>query len=108
MSDALRDREKGFEAKYKLDQDKAFKVGTRRDKLFGQWLAGKLGITGPAADQYAKDVVASNFEKPGDDDMIAKVKKDIAAKGISIDDKELLSKLNDLTDEAARQIIAEG
>jgi hypothetical protein len=108
MSDAFKDREKGFEAKYKIDQEKAFKVGTRRDKLFGQWLAGKLGITGDAAAQYAKDVVASNFEKPGDDDMLAKVKADIAAKGVAIDDKELLAKLSEVEAEAARQIISEG
>ncbi|MBL8628191.1 MAG: DUF1476 domain-containing protein [Rhodospirillaceae bacterium] len=108
MSDAFKEREKGFEAKYKIDQDKAFKVGTRRDKLFGLWLAGKLGLSGAAADQDANDVVASKFEKPGDDDMIAKVKKDIAAKGVAIDDKELLSKLNSLADDAARQVISEG
>ena len=42
----------------------------RRDKLFGQWAAGKLGYSGDAATKYASEVVDSNFEKPGDDDML--------------------------------------
>jgi len=107
MSDAFQERQKGFERKYQLDQDQQFKVGTRRDKLFGAWLAGKLGLTGDKAEQYAKDVVASNFEKPGDDDMLAKVKRDLEAHKVVIPDVELLSKLHDVTDEAARQIIGE-
>jgi hypothetical protein len=107
MSDAFQDREKAFERKFQLDQDQLFKVGSRRDKLFGQWLAGKMGMSGASADAYAKDVVASNFEKPGDDDMLDKVRKDLAAKNVTIADKDLLGKLSDLRDEAARQILGE-
>jgi len=107
MSDAFQDREKAFERKFQLDQDQMFKVGSRRDKLFGQWLAGKLGLSGASADAYAKEVVASNFDKPGDDDMMDKVRKDLSAKGVSITDAELSAKLGDMRDEAARQIIGE-
>lgn len=107
MSDAFQERQKGFERKYQLDQEQAFKVGARRDKLFGQWLAGKLGKSGDAAEAYAKEVVASNFEKPGDDDMLAKVRKDIAAAGVKIDDNELIAKLHAVHEDAARQIAGE-
>jgi len=107
MSDAFKDREKGFERKFQMDQDQQFKVASRRDKLFGAWLAGKLGLNGPAAEQYAKDVVGSNFEKPGDDDMLAKVRKDLGDRGVTIADKELLGKLSELNDEATRQILGE-
>ena len=107
MSDAFQEREKGFERKFQLDQDQQFRVASRRDKLFGQWLAGKLGLNGAAAEQYAKDVVGSNFDKPGDDDMIDKVKKDLAVKNVVIADKELMAKLHECNDEAVRQILAE-
>ena len=70
MSDGFQDREKGFERKYELDQAQQFRVASRRDKLFGLWLAEKLGLVGEEAEQYAKDVVASNMDTPGDDDMI--------------------------------------
>lgn len=107
MSDAFQNREKGFERKFQLDQDQQFKVGSRRDKLFGLWLANKLGKSGDAADAYAKEVVGSNFDKPGDDDMLAKVRHDLAAAKVSVPDQELLSRLSALADEAARQIMSE-
>ena len=107
MSDAFKDREKGFERKYQLDQDQQFKALTRRDRLFGQWVAEKLGITGDAVTAYAKSVVESNFEKPGDDDMFDKVRKDLTAKGVSVPDAELKAKLAGFQNEAAAQIVAE-
>ena len=39
MSDSFKDRERGEEAKYALDQETEFKVMARRNKLLGQWAA---------------------------------------------------------------------
>jgi hypothetical protein len=107
MSDAFQDREKGFERKFQLDQDQAFRVQSRRDNLFGLWVAGKLGKSGDAAEAYAKSAVLANFEKPGDDDLLAKVNGDLAAAKVAVSDKELAAKLHALHDEAARQILGE-
>ena len=107
MSDAFADREKGFERKYQLDQEQQFRALARRDKLFGQWIAGKLGLSGDAVAAYAKEVVESNFEKPGDQDMIDKVKRDLAAKGAAVSDAELNAQLAKLQNEAAAQIVTE-
>jgi hypothetical protein len=107
MSDAFGDREKGFERKYQLDQDQQFRAQARRDKLFGQWVAGKLGKTGPAADTYAADVVGSNFEKPGDEDMLGKVRIDLKAANVAVSDAELAKALTDAYATAAAQIAAE-
>ncbi|NKB43266.1 MAG: DUF1476 family protein [Alphaproteobacteria bacterium] len=105
MTDSFQDREKGFERKYELDQDQEFRVHARRDKLFGHWLAQRFGMSGADEDAYAIEVVDSNFEKPGDDDMLDKVKADIAAKGVSIEDAELNAKLAECMAEAHKQII---
>jgi hypothetical protein len=107
MSDTFQDREKGFERKFQLDQDQQFRVNSLRDKLFGRWLAEKLGLSGAAAEQYAKDVVMANFETPGDDDLLAKVKGDLDARKIVISDKELQRKLDELHSAAALQITGE-
>jgi hypothetical protein len=107
MSDAFQDREKGFERKYELDQSQQFRVASRRDKLFGLWLAEKLGLVGEEAERYAKDVVASNMDMPGDDDMIEKVKKDLAARNVPLSDKDLNSQLQNANDQAARQILGD-
>jgi len=55
-------REEGFEKKFALDEEQKFKAEARRNRLLGQWVAEKLGITGEAATAYAKDVVAADFE----------------------------------------------
>ena len=101
------DREKGYEAKYKHDQEALFRITARRNKLLGLWVAEQLGKTGADGEAYAKEVVASDFEKPGDDDVIMKVLKDLEAKGINFDMDDIRKKLAVYGDEARRQIEAE-
>lgn len=105
MSDAFKDREKGFERKYEMDQDQAFRVQARRDRLFGLWLAERFGLSGAEAETYAKEVIDSNFEKPGDEDMLDKVRADLKTRSVDIDDKELAAKLNACADEAYQQVV---
>ena len=89
------DREKGFEAEFKRNQELQFRVNARRNKLFGLWAAEKLGIQPEdAANAYAGKVVEADFEKPGDSDVIAKVQKDLAAKGIDLSEAQLRTELN--------------
>ena len=47
--DIFEEREKGFEAKYRRDQEQRFKMVARRNKLLGLWAAGKMGLAGAAA-----------------------------------------------------------
>jgi hypothetical protein len=101
------DREKGYEAKYKHDQESLFKITARRNKLLGLWVAAQLGKSGADADAYAKEVVASDFEKPGDDDVIVKVLKDLEAKGINYDMEAIRKKLGGFANEARAQVEAE-
>src|SRR5712691_11960428 len=46
-------REKGFEQKYKHDQELEFKIKVRANKLLGLWVAGELGLPAGAADASA-------------------------------------------------------
>ena len=61
-SSTLREIEKGYEAKYKLDEERRFKVECRRNKLFGLWIAKHLGLSGDAALGYAKALVQFGLE----------------------------------------------
>ncbi len=99
------DRQKGFENKFKHDQELQFKVTARRNKLLGQWVAGKLGLSGAAADDYAKTVVAADFAKPGDDDVIDKVLADLSAKGVTLTKHDIARELTRLADEAKSQVM---
>jgi hypothetical protein len=101
------EREKGFEAKYKRDQELQFKVNARRNKLLGLWAADKLGLKDAAAEAYAKSVVSADFERPGDDDVIQKVVKDLSAKGLALTEQQIRRELDRLLPLAKTQIEGE-
>ncbi len=99
------EREKGFEAKFKHDEELRFKVVVRRNKLLGLWAAGLMGLEGEAVEAYAKDVVRSDFEAPGDDDVLRKVLDDLTGKGIEASERLVRKQMNDLLAEAEDQIM---
>ena len=80
------EREKSFEAKYKRDQETLFRITSRRNRLLGLWVAEQLGMPDNQALDYAKEVVLSDFEEPGDDDVVRKVLKDFDDRGIDMDE----------------------
>ena len=98
------DRGKGFEAKYKVDQENEFKVIAGGNRLLGTWAAEQMGLSGEAVDSYAKEVVESDFTKPGDDDVVEKVLGDFGDKGIAIDEAALRKKMAELRAVAREQL----
>lgn len=101
------DREKAFEEKYKHDQELRFKVEVRRNKLLGLWVAELLDLKGADADAYAKEVVAADFEEPGDADLVRKLLDDLATKNVDMSEHRLRKKMDELTAVAKEQIMAE-
>ncbi|MSO89909.1 MAG: DUF1476 domain-containing protein [Rhodospirillaceae bacterium] len=98
------DREKAFEAKYRQDQEFRFRVNARRNKLLGEWAGGLMGLKGVAVENYAKDVVSSDFEKPGDSDVVEKVLKDLTAHGVKTDEHTICREMERLLAVARDQI----
>lgn len=80
------DRQKAFEAKFAHDNDLRFRILARRGKLIGLWAAEKLGKSGEMAEDYAKSVLLSDLEIPGDDDIIAKLLADLGPLGVGEND----------------------
>jgi hypothetical protein len=76
------EREQGFERKYQHDQEFAFKVRSRRNRIAGHWAAEMLGKSGADADTYAASIVAAEFGKDGEEHVVAKLVADLAVKGI--------------------------
>ena len=99
-------REEGFEKKFVHDEELRFKATARRNKMLGLWAAEKLGLSGPSAESYAKDVVASDLEEAGDHDVFRKVRKDFDAKGINASDDEIRQIMNELLAKAVAQLQA--
>ncbi len=71
------DRENAFENMYAHDEEMRFKAEMRRNKLVGLWAAELLGKTGDEADAYAVEVVKSDFEEAGHEDVVRKVAGDL-------------------------------
>lgn len=107
MSTTFDDRKKGFETKFQKDQELQFKVNNRRNKLLGLWAAAQLGKSGEAADAYAKDVVMADFDKPGDEDVLNKVLKDLTDGGQATDAAAVRKQMTKLLDEAKEQLMNE-
>ncbi len=102
------DRKKGFESKFAHDEELRFKATARRNKLLGLWAAEKLGHTGAAAEAYAKEVVAADFEEAGDDDVVRKVLADFASKNVGQSEHQVRRTMDELMAEAVEQVSKQG
>lgn len=100
------DRKDAAEKKYAHDAEVEFKATARRNKLLGLWVAEKLGKSGADAEAYAKTVVLSDFEEAGDDDVIRKVRKDLDAGGVALDDAALRKAMTELMARAVEEVKA--
>jgi hypothetical protein len=101
------ERERTEETRYKHNEELVFKARNRGNRLFGMWVAERLGLSGEAADSYAKDVVTADFASPGDDDIFTKVRADLAAKSIDVSDHLLQKHLQEFRDVAMQQLKTE-
>ena len=98
------ERKDAFEKRFAHDEELRFKATARRNKQLGLWAAGKLGKTGDGAEAYAKSVVLADFEEAGDEDVMRKVKTDLAATGVS--EAEIRAKMAELLVKAAEEVQA--
>ena len=101
------DRESAEEAKFARDEDMAFRILARRNRLLGQWAAQKMGLTAEETDAYAKEVVQAEFEEAGDEDVIRKVLGDLTSAGCEVDEAGVRAALEEKSIEARRQLMGE-
>lgn len=98
------DRQRAFESKFAHDAEMQFRATARRNKLLGLWAAGLLGKTGADADAYAVEVVKSDFEEAGDDDVLRKVAADLSGKATP---EDIRAQMDALLAEAKAQLASD-
>ena len=98
------EREEGFERKFAHDAEMQFKADARRNKLLGLWAAGLMGKSAADAAEYAKEVVKSDFEEAGHEDVFRKVSGDLGDKA---DEATIRGKMAALMIEAKAQLMTE-
>ena len=85
----MSDRGDALGNKFAHDQQKQFRIEARASKLLGLWAAEKMSLPAEAADAYAKEVIASNMDEPGFDDVKRKLMKDFKDNDIEMTDHML-------------------
>ncbi|MFN4019845.1 MAG: DUF1476 domain-containing protein [Erythrobacter sp.] len=101
----FKDRERSEEAHFALEEETAFRIAARRNRLLGEWAAGLMQLTAAEADAYRKAVVQADFEEAGDEDVIRKLLGDLTAAGTEISEADIRAKLDELAIEARRQLL---
>lgn len=98
------EREDAFEKKFAHDAEMQFRAEARRNKLLGLWAADLMGISGDEADAYAKEVIKSDFEEAGHEDVYRKVSGDLGDKS---DEASIRAKMTELMALAKSQVFDE-
>ena len=101
------DRLAAFEAKFAHDEQLSFKVTARRNKLVALWAAEMMGKPEDALQAYVIEVISSDFEEAGDEDVIRKVSADLEAAGKSVSAADITAKLGELMAVAKTQVMEE-
>lgn len=98
------DRENAFENKFAHDAEMQFKADARRNKLLGLWAAELMGKSADDAAAYATEVVKSDFEEAGHEDVYRKVSGDL---GALADETTIRTKMAELMAAAKAQLMSE-
>lgn len=101
------DRKDEAEKKYVHDQQLQFRVIARRNKLLGLWAAEAMGRPEPERAGYAQEVVAADFDEPGDADVVRKLMADFEAAGMPKGENEIRAEMERLLDQARSEIMTE-
>jgi hypothetical protein len=101
------ERKAGFESQFAVDQNLEFKASARRNKLLGLWAANLMNKSEEEAQEYAKDVIVSDFEEAGDDDVFRKIRGDLDAAGVEQSDHQIRRQMDELLEQAREQVRSE-
>ena len=86
------ERKDAFENKFAHEQNLTFKIEALRNKLLGTWAAEVKGLDEDRTEEYIKEVVKSDFQEAGDEDVFRKLKADL--EGL-VNEQDIRSKMSE-------------
>ncbi|PPR76817.1 MAG: hypothetical protein CFH01_01820 [Alphaproteobacteria bacterium MarineAlpha2_Bin1] len=107
MTSPLDKKKSAEETKYSRTADFEFKAISRRNKLLGLWAAEILGLSKIESEEFARQTVLSDFEEPGDEDVLRKIFGDLKKASSEITEVDIRNKMDELLDTAKSQIESE-
>ncbi len=105
--DSFSDRKKSQEAKYKMDQERQFKVRSRRNKLLGLWVARKLDLPDDEQAAFGRESVVIGMDSRTEVEFLEHLAERAAELGGGIGVADLKTELGRCEQEADRQIAEE-
>ena len=87
------DREKSFEKKFQIDQELQFKVQSRSNKYLGEFVSLKLGKNEKEKEIYIQEIIKSDMEEAGHEDVFRKIKNDFKKASVQIEDSEIRNEM---------------
>lgn len=81
-----------------------FRLSVRRNRLFGAWAGGILGYRGEVLHLYIHEVVMSDLEEPGDQDILRKVKEDFRKAGKEVPGEDVSKMLDFFGKQAVKEL----
>lgn len=106
--DKFGERQKGFEAEFVRNQELAFRVTMRRNRLFGLWAAGRQGLSGSDAQQYAARLACEDSPHYRARAVLDRVARDLVASGYAAPEDDLATALAASADRAQADVWAAG
>lgn len=88
------EREQAFETKFKIEEENRFKLNAQAVRMLATWAINKAGIYGPTAAAYAVESVDADMEKPAMEDVLSKIHRDLASRGIDLPIREMKHQFN--------------
>ena len=90
------DRERAFENLFAHDQELAFRAQAKRNTDIGLWAARQLGKSGAEAETYAAEILMRSIEKGGSEAVVARLRQDLAAHGVTVSDHQIERRMAEL------------
>ena len=87
------EREKSFEKKFQMDEEIQFRIAAKSNRYLGEWASLKLGKNEDETKNYIQEVIKSDLQEQGVEDVYRKIKKDFQAASISIEEAEIRNQM---------------
>ena len=95
------ERKDAFENKFAHEQNLTFKIEALRNKLLGAWAAEVKGLDQGETEEYVREVIKSDFQEAGDEDVFRKLKADL--EGL-VDEQSIRTKMNECLQSAKDKV----
>ena len=87
------EREKGFEKKFQMDEELQFKIAARSNKYLGEWASSMLGKNEEETKNYIQEIIKSDLEEAGHEDVFRKIKSDFQAAAVNVEEIEIRNQM---------------